>query len=404
MKNDRRERDSNDNIESYETVKTIGHADKRKESEVMKIKRKLVIYCLLFSMLLLQMKPVKVHAKTGEVAGIEETTAYYIKNVASGLYLEYNPNNDNVRVGNFTGAQNQRWAFRLKTNDNYVIVPRGNTEYRLDVHSGTGAQNANIDICPSSNGTDQEWHGHRNGNGTYMFKSSCSGYTRFLSAAGVTAGSNVVQSTAYPDNQRNWTLEKVTKGRAFQATVNITGNIDTTPAVAILDTYGKAMGYPIYQLINTSAATAYGHMNNDIWIFNAHGNPCILYFHSASYADLGYIVAANSQIEKSSDRAVETLAFNALSANRCTLLLACKAGLSRGSYNLVDEIYGKGAKFVLGPIDDRYPISDNIWLEAFLKASLEKKTVAQAMAAADVASPNSSHYYYKGNSYQKLNP
>lgn len=374
----------------------------------MKIKRKLVIYCLLFSMLLLQMKPVKVHAKTGEVAGIEETTAYYIKNVASGLYLEYNPNNDNVRVGNFTGAQNQRWAFRLKSNDNYVIVPRGNTEYRLDVHSGTGAQNANIDICPSSNGTDQEWHGHRNGNGTYMFKSSCSGYTRFLSAAGVTAGSNVVQSTAYPENQRNWTLEKVTKGRAFQATFNITENVDrvfdTTPAVAILDTYGKAMGYPIYQLINTSAATAYGHMNSDIWIFDGHGNAGRIYFFNQSNAGLGRIVAGSGLVESGMDRIVEDLGFNALSSNRCTLLIGCYTGNSYGSYNLVDAIYKKGAKFVLGQTVETYTTYNFQWLEAFQKASLEKKTVAQALAAADVASPNSSHYYYKGNSYQKLNP
>lgn len=374
----------------------------------MKIKRKLVIYCLLFSMLLLQMKPVKVHAKTGEVAGIEETTAYYIKNVASGLYLEYNPNNDNVRVGNFTGAQNQRWAFRLKTNDNYVIVPRGNTEYRLDVHSGTGAQNANIDICPSTNGTDQEWHGHRNGNGTYMFKSSCSGYTRFLSAAGVTAGSNVVQSTAYPENQRNWTLEKVAKGRAFQATFNITENVeeifDTTPAVAILDTYGKAMGYPIYQLINTSAATAFSHMNSDIWIFQGHGNTGIVEFRNQSNVSLGRIVAGNGILTDSKDRIVENLDFNALSSNRCTLLMGCNTGVSFGSYNLVDEIYKKGAKFVLGTTKITYDIYNCQWTEAFLKASSEKKTVAQALAAADVASPNSSHYYYKGNSYQKLNP
>lgn len=357
------------------------------------------------------MKPVKVHAKTGEVAGIEETTAYYIKNVASGLYLEYNPNNDNVRVGNFTGAQNQRWAFRLKTNDNYVIVPRGNTEYRLDVHSGTGAQNANIDICPSTNGTDQEWHGHRNGNGTYMFKSSCSDYTRFLSAAGVTAGSNVVQSTAYPENQRNWTLEKVAKGRAFQATFNITENVDppyntynNTMMVALLDTYGKAMGYPIYQLINTSAATAFSHMNSDIWIFQGHGSPGRVYFFNQSNAGLGNIVAGSGLASSSMDQTVENLDFNALSANRCTLLLGCNTGVSEGSYNLVDAIYKKGAKFVLGATVVTYIYDNYLWTEAFLKASSEKKTVAQALAAADVAAPRSSKYYYKGNSYQKLNP
>lgn len=190
----------------------------------MRTKRRIAVSMLVFSLIVFQFYAIKVEAKTGEVAGIEETTAYYIKNVASGLYLEYNPGNDNVRVGNFTGSQNQRWGFRLKTNGNYVIVPRGNTLYRLDVHSGTGAQNAN------------------------------------------------------------------------------------------------------------------------------------------------------------------------------------NAGNSSGSYNLVDEIYSKGAKFVLAPTVITYVQDNAKWIEAFLKASSEKKTVAQAMAVADVISPNSSHYYYKGNSYQKLYP
>lgn len=370
----------------------------------MKTKRRIAVSMLVFSLIVFQFYAIKVEAKTGEVAGIEETTAYYIKNVASGLYLEYNPGNDNVRVGNFTGSQNQRWGFRLKTNGNYVIVPRGNTEYRLDVHSGTGAQNANIDICPSTNGSDQEWHGHRNGNGTYMFKSSCSDYSRFLSAVGVTAGSNVVQSTAYPDNQRNWTLEKVTKGTACQFMQNITGNINTTEARTILNQYSAAMGYREYQLINGSAPESFILMNNDIWIYNGHGNNSKLAFMNAGYSSLGNIVAADLQISGSLDRAVGDLAFNSLNGNRCTILLACLSGNNEGNLSLVDTIYAKGAKFVLGATDIRYVSNDNLWLEAFLKATAEKKTVAQALAVADVVSPGSSNYYYKGNSYQKLNP
>lgn len=128
----------------------------------MRVKRIAVVWVLVVAILCLQMNGIKVNAKTGEVAGIRETSAYYIKNVASGLYLEYDLASDNVRGGKFTGADNQRWGFRLKSNGSYVIVPRGNTEYRLDVHSGKATQGANIDICPSTNGKDQEWHGHRN--------------------------------------------------------------------------------------------------------------------------------------------------------------------------------------------------------------------------------------------------
>ena len=370
----------------------------------MKLKGKLVVWVLIAAVLFLQIDSIKVNAKTGEVAGIRETSAYYIKNVESGLYLEYNPANDNVRVGNFTGATNQRWGFRLKTNGNYVIVPRGNTEYRLDVHSGKATQNANIDICPSTNDSDQEWHGHRNSNGTYMFKSGCSDYTRFLSASGVTAGSNVVQSTAYPSKQRNWTLERVSKGTVFQATHNITGNINTTVTAPIVDKYCIPMGYKTNQLVNTSATTAYGYMGEDIWIFNGHGSPASLYFNDANYADLGCIVASGGQGLSKNDRAVENLGFNALNVNRCTILICCEAGKSLGNYNIVDSIYSKGAQFVLAPTIVTYVGYNKNWIEAFLKACSEKKTIAQALAIADVASPASSHYYYRGSIQQKLNP
>lgn len=373
----------------------------------MTLKRKRVAWFFAFAVLFLQISSIQVNAKTGEVAGIRETSAYYIKNVASGLYLEYNPSNDNVRVGNFTGSDNQRWGFRLKSNGTYVIVPRGNTEYRLDVHSGKATQGANIDICPSTNGTDQEWHGHRNSNGTYMFKSACSNFERFLAASGVTAGANVVQSTAYPSNQRNWTLERVSKGRAIQLTSDIQkepNTLDTTAALEILEKYGSAMGYQRYQLINGSAPEAYAMLNDDIWIFNGHGYYSRLSCLGKNGNFLGDIVAAEWQTSGGLDRAVGNLAFNALNVNRCTILLACLAGKSAGNANLVDTIYEKGSKFVLGATDIRYDISDNVWLEAFLKASSEKKTISQALAIADVASPNSSQYYYRGEVNQKLNP
>lgn len=374
----------------------------------MRVKRIAVVWVLVAAILCLQVNGIKVNAKTGEVAGIRETSAYYIKNVASGLYLEYDLASDNVRVGKFTGADNQRWGFRLKSNGNYVVVPRGNTEYRLDVHSGKATQGANIDICPSTNGKDQEWHGHRNSNGTYMFKSACSDYTRFLAASGVTAGANVVQSTAHPSEQRNWTLERVSKGTAFQAVHKITqavqGNLDTTGAIGILDKYSKSMGYSPYQLTNTNAATSYGYMNSDIWIFNGHGGKASISFMDIKGASLGRLMAESGQILSNQDRAVGSLAFNSLNTNRCTILLSCESGLSDGSYNLIDTIYSKGAKFALGPTNRRYDIYDNIWLEAFLKASQEKKTVSQALAIADVAAPQSSSYYYRGNVHQKLNP
>ncbi len=370
----------------------------------MRVKRRAVVWVLVAAILCLQVNGIKVNAKTGEVAGIRETSAYYIKNVASGLYLEYDLASDNVRVGKFTGADNQRWGFRLKSNGSYVVVPRGNTEYRLDVHSGKATQGANIDICPSTNGKDQEWHGHRNSNGTYMFKSACSDYTRFLAASGVTAGANVVQSTAYPSEQRNWTLERVSKGSLVQATHNIVNDINTTGTIAITDRYLVPMGYKTYQLTNVAASTAYGFMGEDMWIFNGHGFNAGTSFNNANHGDLGYIVANSAQGLRNIDRAVSNFAFNALNVNRCTLLLSCYSGLSSSGYNLVDTIYEKGSKFVLGPTTERGVRSDEIWLEAFLKASLEKKTISQALAIADVASPSSSQYYYRGDINQKLNP
>ena len=370
----------------------------------MRVKRRAVVWVLVAAILCLQVNGIKVNAKTGEVAGIRETSAYYIKNVASGLYLEYDLASDNVRVGKFTGADNQRWGFRLKSNGSYVVVPRGNTEYRLDVHSGKATQGANIDICPSTNGKDQEWHGHRNSNGTYMFKSACSDYTRFLAASGVTAGANVVQSTAYPSEQRNWTLERVSKGTVFNATHNIIGDINTTITGPVVDKYCTSMGYKTYQLVNTTASTAYGYMGEDMWIFNGHGLASSIYFNNASNANLGCIVANSAQGVGNLDRVVGNLSFNALNVNRCTILICCLAGNSWSNYNLVDTIYEKGSKFVWAPTVVTYVNTNKMWLEAFLKASSEKKTISQALAIADVVAPGSSQYYYRGDINQKLNP
>lgn len=369
----------------------------------MKIKRRIVIFTLLLALIFTNITVININAAS-EQAGIWEGEYYYIKNVASGLYLEVNTSSENVRVASFTGAKNQKWRFKLKSNGTYVLIPGYDTSQRLDVYSANNAQNANVDIWPVTSSTDQEWQVSRSSSSTYSLRSGCSNFTKYLSAVGTTSGANVVQSDQYATNQRMWTLEKVDKGWADHFPSKITNNLDTTAVNSVFTNYCTDMGYYTYIKTNSTADNAYSMMYDDIWIYNGHGYNGQVCFNTSSGVSNGNIVAATAMKSGSKDRAVSEHAFNFISGNRCTLLMACLAGKSEGNYNLVDAIFDNGAQFVLGPLDVRYDVYDNMWIEAFLKACSQKKTIKQALAAADIAAPQSSNYYSRGNTYQKLNP
>lgn len=384
-----------------------------KENKINRVISLLVIACLL-ALPMGNVKAESVSVESVSVESAEETAGiytgiyYYIKNVATGLYLEVNTNNNNVRASNFTGADNQKWKLGLRDSHTYVLIPKCNMTSRLTVANSSSSESANVIISSTTNKAEQLWKIPRNGSSVYTMKSGCSSYLKHLAVAGTTSGSNVVQGSGYEQKQRNWTLEKIVKGTAVhlptQITAQVSGAIDTTGVMPAFNTYCSTMGYGVSQIVNSTATSAFSLMNEDIWVFNGHGSQAAVYFYNASGTEVGNIVASSDMLDGSTSRAVSNKANNQLAGNRCTLLMGCNAGGSSGTSNLVDTIFEKGSQFVLGPTQITYDIYDNLWIQAFFKACSEKKTVGQALSIADVASPHSNKYYYKGNTYQKLNP
>ena len=85
---------------------------------------------------------------------------YYIKNPASGKYLQVTNNSAsagaNVEVGTGTGVKGQKWY--VKNLDNgYVTIKNGLGNYNLDVYGGKTADNTNMIIYNNYGGDPQQF-------------------------------------------------------------------------------------------------------------------------------------------------------------------------------------------------------------------------------------------------------
>ena len=81
----------------------------------MKNLRKLLgLFLVMCAFVSLACLPVPTAYAATETVGIWENEYYYIKNVASGLYLDVNSSTEYVRIASFTGGNNQKWKFKQK--------------------------------------------------------------------------------------------------------------------------------------------------------------------------------------------------------------------------------------------------------------------------------------------------
>jgi len=187
-------------------------------------------------------------------------SGYYIYNVGSGLYLSYNSSGNvcqsstattwyisygygdlgstfgwtikaasgkvldvksagtasgtNVQLYASNGTKAQRWTLTsvsaLPDTGWFEFVSYGNSNMRLDVKSGSGADGANVQLYTSNGSDAQKWRVTSLGNGYYRIVSGSS--NRALT---VTSSGNVVQKTTTSHDDAKWTVSFVNGGLVF---------------------------------------------------------------------------------------------------------------------------------------------------------------------------------------------
>ncbi|MBP3334354.1 MAG: Ig-like domain-containing protein [Clostridia bacterium] len=148
------------------------------------------------------------------------------------------------------------------------------------------------------------------------------------------------------------------------------GGINTTKHVSKFNTEMDLYGYTGNFFVNRKVANTYNDLPNcSIFVFNGHSDPGKLYYYDSDTETLTGLIRATTGVGSSGYTSVYTISnldANELANMQCALLLGCSTANDVGVYNILDEIFNKGAHFVLGTtqsvdVDD----SDN-FLEGFL--------------------------------------
>lgn len=148
--------------------------------------------------------------------------------------------------------------------------------------------------------------------------------------------------------------------------------------------YFWSMGYNAGEYTNNSVASAYRVLpNSKAFVFIGDAAPGILAFMNSS-GEYSFMYGTHPNLDPD-DRALSNLASNSLANVRCVILMATFTGRDNSTYgNLVDYMYSKGAKAVIGwdcSIDPRQGGAD--WLEAFFMYSDQGYSMNLAAGYAD---------------------
>ncbi|MDE5885753.1 MAG: RICIN domain-containing protein [Oscillospiraceae bacterium] len=152
-------------------------------------------------------------------AEFAEGSAYRIKNINSGLYLEVAgaevKNGANVQQWGSDGSETHNiWKFFSAGNGYYYLasaVGDGGT-YVLDVAGKKTANGTNIDIYQYNGGTNQQFMLTQNADGSYKICTRISGETSVVEVADASteSGANIQQWDMNGMHCQNWILESVT--------------------------------------------------------------------------------------------------------------------------------------------------------------------------------------------------
>lgn len=330
---------------------------------------------------------------SAEVTGLRSGETYYLRNVATGKYMDiYNQekaNGTNILLYGFNGQTNQRFTVVHKGNGIYRLRPKHAGGYAMDV---TGS---NVDIWQEGSYGTEDFTIMRNVSsqypGSYYIKY---GGKYVMSNAG--ENNVVVADTSTYDSKALWSFEKVTHGDADIFSMRYPGYDSSGVDSHILSCVDNRMGYYGTTNINPSESSVIDAVSHsDIVICHSHGiegGGVILLFNGAGTIT-GFL----------SGNKISNFPVNQLSSLKIFIALGCETGKSSSEHgNLVNSAFAKGAHFALGFTETIQLGKAKEWIRSFCdKIGDKNTTVLDALKHADYWKP-CGNYYKKGDLSQQL--
>lgn len=336
-------------------------------------------------------------AVSAETIGLRAGETYYLRNVATGKYMDvYNANvsnGTNILLYGFNGQNNQRFTVVHKGNGIYRLRPKHANGYTMDV---TGS---NVDIWQEGSYASEDFTIVRNITSQYPGSYYIKYGSKYVMSS--TDENNVlVADTSTYDSKALWSFEKVTHGDADIFSTRYTsseGHFDNTGAdLHLLNCVENRMGYYGTTNINPAESSVIDAVSHsDIVICHSHG-------HDGGGAILLYNGAGTLTGFLSGNK-ISNFPANQLSSLRIFIALGCETGRTSPEYgNLVNSAFLKGAHFALGFTDTIQVGKAEDWIRSFFdKIGDKNATVLDALKHADYWKPCGS-YYKKGDLSQQL--
>ena len=390
-------------------------------------------------------------SRTGEVTGVSSGIATISANCqyASGSSVTYTTY---ITVYDNRGIVN---------GEEYYIL---NAEYDnlLSLASASTANNTDINLSARSTSTTKQWRLTQQSTGMYtiasVYASSSKGLYVNSSASDVSlytlgssrthfeirridespydglylicygskylaaTSSTTVALTSTLNSKCYWSLSRVEKQIAeldsfsylWEAADN--GVFDTTANNIKFNTEMDSYGYTGNIYVNRNVGNAYNALPDcSVFVFNGHSDPGKLYYYDSVNETRTGLIRATTGVGSSGYTSVYTIsAFDAneLANMQCVLLLGCSTANDVGVYNILDEIFNKGAHFVLGTTQYTYTNDSDDFLEGFLNGVSANEDIYDCYRAGlekanncDLGNGNRGYYpaVFIGDSDQYLN-
>lgn len=320
---------------------------------------------------------INVLADTSDVLGINTDSQYYIRNKATGKYLDVqnakDSNGANVIVYNFKGGSNQKWKLVRISSSTYKLQTLCSSKGRVLDISGT-----NIDVWEYTTPKYQNFTIIRNSDGTYYIKSG----SKYVAVS----GSEVVLTTSA--SNAKWTIDPCNKDNAYFFGYTYKVGLGTYNSMGASEEFCSKLskiGYNTYSYKNQKASLAASLMkNSSIWCFRGHGRAGGIGFYDSNQNDIGKIVAVNEG--NSNHQIVSSFSNNLLAKAKCIMYIGCETGLdTKTGDNLVDETYHKGAHCVIGTKKTISTDGATEWTEWFCNwATTGSATIADCIEYANL--------------------
>lgn len=328
---------------------------------------------------------------SAEVTGLRTGETYYLRNVATGKYMDvYNQekaNGTNILLYGFNGQTNQRFTVVHKGNGIYRLRPKHANGYTMDV---TGS---NVDIWQEGSYASEDFTIMRNVSsqypGSYYIKY---GSKYVMSNAG--EDNVVVADTSTYDSKALWSFEKVSHGDADIFSMRYPGYDSSGVDSHILSCVDNRMNYYGTTNINPAISTVFDALSHsDIVELHSHGDPGRM----AVYDSSGNITGLLKGID------INALPTNIFSSLRVFIACGCQTGNTSSDYgNLVNSSFAKGAHFTVGFKDTINIGEGKRWVKSFFdKIGNKGATVQDARDHAQYWAPCRG-IYYKGDLSQQL--